>query len=205
MESLSDRRVSFEQYQSWTDERRHEVIDGEPLVMAAPSLRHQLLVVSFTTAFRNALRGHKCKVLAAPCDVKLSKWDVVQPDLLVVCDPAQLQGTHVEGPPALVVEILSPSSWRHDRIRKLNFYRDFGIPEYWVVSPDEPWLEVLRLEGDGYRLGGVYSYQGRIVSPGIPALNLSLAELFEDVLPPLEDQVHEEPLAYTATGYPTAT
>jgi len=69
----------------------------------------------------------KCPVYPAPMDLKLSDRDVVQPDILVVCDPKQIKKTHVEGPPFLLIEILSFSTLLHDRGRKLELYARSGV------------------------------------------------------------------------------
>lgn len=97
----------------------------------------------------------------------------MQPDVLVVCDASQLKETHIEGPPTLVVEILSPSSVRHDRIRKLSLYAKFQIKEYWIVTPEPAMLEVLSLADDGhYQVAGVYSDTDRIKIAALPEIEV---------------------------------
>lgn len=175
-----EQRVDWQEYRTWSDEQRWELIDGFPYLMApAPRPLHQQLVASFHLAMAAALGRGRCRVYLSPLDVRLSDWDVVQPDLLVLCDPGQLLSTHVEGAPSLVVEILSPSSARHDRLRKLALYARHGIPEYWIVTPSPPLLEVLVLDAGSYRVAGVHAEVGRVVSPTLPGLDLDLAELFE--------------------------
>jgi Uma2 family endonuclease len=67
-------------------------------------------------------RNSSCRPFAAPFDVKLSKEDIVQPDLMVVCDPEQIKETHIEGAPKLVIEIVSPASESFDRLAKMKLY-----------------------------------------------------------------------------------
>jgi Uma2 family endonuclease len=76
---------------------------------------------------------------------------VVEPDLVVVCDPGKLDDYGCKGAPDLVIEILSPSTRRHDRVVKLDLYQRAGVREYWIVNPDEKTVQVMLLK-DGYLL-----------------------------------------------------
>ena len=82
--------------------------------------------------------------------------------------PKQIQATHIEGPPRLVVEILSPSTLRHDRVRKLNLYARAGVAEYWIITPHPFMVEVMRLG---------YTETDRLCSCEFPELELDLTEL----------------------------
>ena len=128
------RPLTFEDYRSWPDDTRWELIDGQPYAMSSPSTLHQELSTSLILALTPFFRSRGCKLFHAPMDVKLSEHDVVQPDLLVACDPKQIRATHIEGPPRLVVEILSPSTLRHDRVRKLNLYARAGVGQRHVCD-----------------------------------------------------------------------
>ena len=119
-------------------------------------------------------------------DVKLSEHDVVQPDLLVACDPKQIQATYIDGPPRLVIEILSPSTLRHDRVRKLNLYARAGVAEYWLITPHPFMVEVLRHRDGLYTTVQVCTEHDILRSPAFPELNLHLQEIF-DGLPPQPD------------------
>ncbi|MBI3924027.1 MAG: Uma2 family endonuclease [Armatimonadetes bacterium] len=190
-------RYSWENYRSWDDDKRWELIDGVPYLMSSPRTLHQEVVGTFHIAMAAALRGKPCRVYLSPLDVRLSDWDVVQPDLLVVCDRRQITPTHIEGPPILVVEVLSPSSQRHDRVRKLGVYARFGISEYWIVSVSPPMLEVLVLDGETYRTVAAHTEVGRVKSPTVPDLDLDLAELFGPCDTSGLDEVREgRPRAY---------
>lgn len=179
MDETERPRVSYDQMAGWQDERRWEIIDGHPFQISAPSPLHQEVVGSFYVAMALALRGKRCRVYLSPIHVRLSDWDAVQPDLAVICDREQVRSTHLEGPPAIAVEVVSPSSSRHDRIRKLRLYAKFRVQEYWLVSTMPPVLEVLVLDGDTYRIAQVHSDAGRFQSPTVPDLDLDLAAVFE--------------------------
>lgn len=131
-------------------------------------------------------------------DVRLSDTDIVQPDVLVVCRPEQIRATHIEGAPALVVEILSESSERHDRQTKMRLYGAHGVAEVWLVSPLPSLVEVYRLEGKGYRLVETYAHEDTLRSPGFPKLRLRLKDVFD--FPPELDA--KEPMA-VREGRPT--
>jgi Uma2 family endonuclease len=194
-------RLTFDDYRSWPDDPRWEIIDGHPYAMSSPSSLHQELSTSLVVALTPFFRGRGCRLFHAPMDVKLSDHDVVQPDLLVVCEPKQIRPTHIEGPPTLVVEVLSPSTLRHDRVRKLNLYARVGVPEYWVITPHPFMIEVLRLERGLFSTTGSYTELGILKSPGFPELELDLAELYATLPPqPPIDEVREASPPYSATS-----
>lgn len=170
---------------TWADIRalpegvRAEIIDGEFFDMsAAPALLHQHVLGELNNVFREYFTGHLCQVFFAHVDVKLADDSVVEPDLLVVCDPNQLQGTHVEGAPALVVEILSPSSALHDRWRKMRLYARAGVAEYWIIDPVALMVEIYSLDGVGYRLHGSFGPGEKAASAKFPKLLVKVDELF---------------------------
>lgn len=185
---------------------RAEIIDGEFFDMsAAPALLHQQVLRALNESFQTQFKGHECEVFFAPVDVKLADDSVVEPDLLVVCDPNQLQGTHVEGAPALVVEILSPSSSLHDRWRKMRLYARAGVAEYWIVDPVARMVEIYARDGAGYRLHGSFGPGEKAVSAKFATLRVKVDELFR--FPPASGakagQVKEKRAVYRAKPRPT--
>jgi len=196
MEAIRQQRWTWDDYRSWNDDQRRELIDGEPYCMSpSPTSRHQAIVGDLYSLLAEQLRGTTCRPFVAPIDVKLSPRDVVQPDLLVVCNPEQIREGHIAGPPRLVVEILSPSTQRHDRIRKLGLYAHSGIGEYWLIQPYPAVVEVLRLDGNSYRIAGVYTDRDHLNSPTFPELVLDLSAVFTLPVPIAEriDEVRESP------------
>lgn len=146
---------TLEDWQSW--EGRWELIDGVAYDMTpAPSTEHQGVSSSLHAALFVALEeakrkagGGSCKVFHAPTDVYLPSG-VVQPDLLVVCDPAKISTRGIEGAPDLVVEILSPNTASKDWSHKRWAYAAAGVPEYLIVDPEGQFGLLLRLEGKRY-------------------------------------------------------
>ena len=149
----------YADYLGWPDGVRYELIDGEAYLMApAPGVRHQTLAGELYRQLANALAGSPCKPFAAPLDVRLPHADeaddkidsVVQPDVLVVCDPAKLDERGVRGAPDFIVEVLSPATAAHDQIRKLALYERAGVREYWLVHPVDRVLAAYRLTDGVY-------------------------------------------------------
>jgi Uma2 family endonuclease len=118
-------------------------------------------------------------VLTAPCDVLLSDTDIVQPDLLYVHNNSKAHVTeqHVQGPPDVVVEILSPGTAARDR--NLERYERFGVQEYWLVDPDHNTLEILVLNAGQYTQVCCAVRQTTCTSALFPSLTLDLGRLLK--------------------------
>lgn len=161
---------------------RYEVIAGELAVTPAPSLRHQRIATDLVTLLNAYVRQHDLgHVFAGPTDVLFADGDYMEPDILFVRKERGdlLSDRGIEGPPDLIVEILSASTERRDRGIKLERYRLFGVGEYWIVDPDDRSIEVWRLEADArvpevFEAGAVLRWApGR----GVPALELRIDEI----------------------------
>lgn len=151
---LQQSGYSLDEWETW--EGRWELIHGVAYDMTpAPSFEHQDLSSRLHLGIGNALVGHRhkgsadCRVLAAPLDVYLDE-SVVQPDLIVLCDPDKVSKRGGEGPPDLVVEILSPRTAAKDLNRKWWLYEEAGVPEYLIVDPEEKVGRLLRLSNGLY-------------------------------------------------------
>ena len=152
-------RYTFADVLTWPDDERAELIDGEVILMApAPSRGHQGISVELTRQFANYLEGKKCKAYHAPFDVRLFEKDgdtpedvdtVVEPDITIVCDTSKLDDRGCKGAPDMVVEILSPSTQRHDQLVKLGLYQRAGVREYWIVDPMNKTVRVMLLDAGG--------------------------------------------------------
>jgi Uma2 family endonuclease len=184
---------TWRDYRTWPDDERWEIIGGVAYAMTpAPTTRHQAISMALTIQLGTHFKGKTCMLFAAPTDIKLSEEDVVQPDLLVVCEKEKLRNTHIEGAPTLIVEILSPSTAVHDRGRKLRLYAASGIREVWIVTPCPPSVEVLVLDGESYRIAGAYGEEDEFNSPTFPDLGIDLNTVFEFPLTPGELRIVKE-------------
>ena len=162
-----ENRLTFADVLAWPEDERAELIAGVPVNMAPPSRAHQKIVVELARQLANYLEGKRCEVYAAPFAVRLFERagdrpedvdTMVEPDLAVVCDPEKLDERGCKGAPDLIVEVLSPSTQRHDRLTKYNLYERAGVREYWIVSPEERTVQVSVLQADGrYRVVELYT------------------------------------------------
>ncbi|HBC86552.1 MAG TPA: Uma2 family endonuclease [Lentisphaeria bacterium] len=187
-----EEHYTWADYQKWPDGERWEIIDGEAYMMSpAPSTRHQAVLGALAREFLNYFHNKKCKTLLSPVDVKLSDEDIVQPDIVVVCDKHQIKETHIEGAPSLVVEIVSPSSAISDRTRKMRLYAEAGIKEYWIVTLFPSMVEIFLLDGKNYRMHKAYDRSQTLESATFKKLKISLGEVFDFPLLPEEKKIYE--------------
>lgn len=144
---------------TWPEEERAELIDGAPVMMAPPSRVHQEIVAELTRQLGNYLEGKACRVYPAPFAVRLFERPgdrpdevrtLVEPDVSVICDRDKLDDIGCQGAPDLIVEVLSPSSLRHDRLIKYNLYQRAGVREYWIVDPSARSVQSFVLEDGHY-------------------------------------------------------
>ena len=142
--ALEQTKYTYEDLQNIEDGNRYELIDGELYLMSSPTTSHQEIVGEIYAQLHAYLKGKKCKAFIAPLDVCLSgvrnpkkEYNVLQPDILVVCDENKLtKDMGVQGAPDLVIEVLSPSSRKHDTFVKYNLYQYYGVKEYWIVDEE---------------------------------------------------------------------
>jgi len=188
-------RYSYADYLTWTDDTMREIIDGIVYAFSAPFRKHANAVASF---FLNAgsyikRKKGKCKIYTAPFDVRLPMhgetadneiYNVVQPDICVICDPSKLDERGCIGAPDLVVEVISPSTSKKDLNQKFILYEKAGVREYWVVYPNDKAVNVFLLQTDGkYDEGITYdliSGANKVPVLTLEGLVIELEELFED-------------------------
>ena len=163
------------------DGKRREIVDGELFVTPSPLSKHQLIVSIIASAFFLYLDDHPIgRLFMAPLDVILSDYDVLEPDLLFVLNEHRgIIQDWVRGAPDLVIEVLSPSTARQDRGPKLKAYARFGVPECWIVDPDQQAVEVYRLTRQVYELAQTLRDQESVTSPLLPGFALAVRELFQ--------------------------
>ncbi len=124
----------------------------------APLLKHQGVLGRLWNEIDKYLQHKPCESFFAPVDVLFPRPGesdeesdtVVQPDIVVVCDPAKTEnGKYIRGAPDLVVEILSPSTSRKDMNEKYRLYEREGVWEYWIIEPRACWLHRYVLGEEG--------------------------------------------------------
>jgi Uma2 family endonuclease len=184
--TLRDVKLTVEDYERFPDDgMRHEILDGEHYVTPAPNLRHQAISRNLTILIGGFLRDQPVgRFFAAPCDVYLSRFDVLEPDLLFVSDAgkAVLTDKNVQGPPDLVIEILSPGTRKRDERTKRDRYARFGVREYWIVDPELETIKIMELGASGYEPPREVALERaeRLSSRVLPGLDLPLDQIFTD-------------------------
>jgi Uma2 family endonuclease len=186
------KRYTYADYLTWFDDVRRELIDGFIHLMSAPVRIHQQFSANLNfliTTFIRKKKG-KCRIYYAPFDVRLPKnnktaddevHNVVQPDICVVCDLSKLDDRGCIGAPDLMVEVLSPSSFKKDWTKKRDLYEESGVREYWLVDPKEKTVHVFILQPNGkYNSGTKYEYHQKAPVHIFEGLEIDLKELFED-------------------------
>jgi len=185
-------RFTYGDYLSWDDNERWEIIDGEAYNMTpAPNTGHQLLVMQLLLQLGNQLKEKSCQVIPAPFDVRLPVGkekeedieNIVQPDITIVCDAKKLDKKGCLGAPDMIIEILSPSTSRKDRMEKFFLYERVGVKEYWLVSPDEKLVEVFRLgPGGKYGRPEIYCETDKVQLGILKEIAIDLSAVFSILL-----------------------
>jgi Uma2 family endonuclease len=164
----------------YDDDLRRELIDGELFVMPSPRLDHQEIVGRLHLLLAPLVRSNQLgRLYLGPSDVVFDPSNVCIPDLVFVTSKRLeiLTPANIQGPPDLVIEVLSDA--RHDRVRKRAIYERYRVAEYWIVDPTSDWVEVYRLTDAG-RYGKPLILQPgeTLSSPVLPGLALNVSELF---------------------------
>lgn len=149
---LQMNQITLEQYEALPEDKRAEVFDGVIYDMASPSQIHQTILTELLVMIRNYIKSKSgnCSVFPAPFDVKLSDkpLTIVQPDIMIICDKNKLDGKRCNGAPDFIIEIVSPGNPADDYIRKLYYYQNYGVREYWIVDPKRKIITVNYFESN---------------------------------------------------------
>jgi len=155
----------------------------------APSRFHQKIFAKILSELFLFLKNKPCKAYAAPFDVRFPKGSkadkdihtVLQPDICVICDQIKLDDRGCIGAPDIVVKILSPGNNKKELLNKYNVYQEFGVKEYWIISPSEKTFLKYTIDDSGkYQPSKLFTLSELITSIVLPGFELNLDELFED-------------------------
>lgn len=179
---------TYEDYAAMPEDAgRYELLDGQLLALSAPSVVDQMVSTSLQKMLY--LCEEEYLVLHAPLDVILSTHSTLQPDIVMVhrsrMDIVKRRG--IEGPPDLIVEILSRSTAAHHRGIKQDIYAHYGVPELWIVDPANELLEQYFLEdGNAHqatlhhkalKLSHVYFGNEVVTSPHVSCIQFTMSEV----------------------------
>ena len=165
------------------DGKRYEIIEGVLYVANAPNSDHQTVVTAFGAELRNFVKQYNLgRVLVAPFEVHLASHSrPVQPDVLFVRAERwpETRLAYFEGAPDLIIEVISPSSVRLDRVVKFTAYEAAGVAEYWIVNPHTHTIEVHTLSHGEYALLGEYTNGETVQSAVLEGIHIIASTVFE--------------------------
>jgi Uma2 family endonuclease len=163
------------------DRNRYEILDGELSVTPAPTTRHQTVLGNLHRFLANYVVANQFgKLFIAPTDLILAPTTVIQPDLIFIGNDRRhiLTERAIEGPPTLVIEVLSPTTHRTDRVTKAQLYARHNVPNYWLIDPDQRTLEAYELVIDHYHLAAS-ARDTELFDPLLfPGLSILLSDLW---------------------------
>ena len=182
---------TYADYLTWPDDERWELIDGEAYNMSpAPTVKHQKITGNlYILLSSHPEKRAECFVGIAPTDVVLSEYDVVQPDVFVVCDEKKITEANIQGAPDLIVEVLSPATALKDKREKKNLYEKYGVKEYIIVDPAAQYVERFLLEEGGlYVKSEIFGPKEVLPLVSLKEIEIPLWEIFE-VEEPKDEQI----------------
>jgi len=178
------KKYTYQDYLKLAEEPgyRYEVLEGVLVKAPSPSVMHQRVSRRLIRVLEDYFSeiDPEGEVFFAPLDVTLQENTVVQPDLLYISGKQRklVEETRIDGPPTLVIEIISPSTSRKDRIQKRNIYRKYSVQQYWLVHPEEKTLECFALRDGAYSLVSSGMDEDVVEHPDFSGLTVSLEKLW---------------------------
>jgi Uma2 family endonuclease len=141
--------------------RQFELRDGKIYMLAAPLFLHADVIQKLYDAMKPYFKGKKCTLYNAAVNIRLKPQeadknlyrDMLVPDLVVICDKENIHGDYgqyYEGAPPFIIEVLSPSTAKVDKVDKRRKYEEAGVKEYWIVSPHDCTVETFVLKDGRY-------------------------------------------------------
>lgn len=184
MATNTQARLTYQDYFDLPEsDDRYELIDGELYMAPTPIPEHQIFLFYLTKVIEEFVTKHELgRVIISPQDVILSEDIVLQPDMMFVSNERMhiiRWGQYVQGAPDLVVEVLSPSTSRHDRTLKRERYAKFGVREYWIADITAKTIEVNVLGDGNFTVAGLFGEGEPIESPLLPGLKIDISDVFE--------------------------
>ena len=162
---------------------RYEVLEGILIKEPSPNVSHQRASRGLQRILEDYFweTDPEGEVFNAPMDVTFQDTTVVQPDIFYVSGEQEklIKEARIDGPPTLVVEILSPSNSRKDRLQKLRIYQKVKVQHYWLVDPEEKTLECYSLTDGTYALFAAGMDEDVVEITSFPGLTIPLETLWK--------------------------
>ena len=173
--------ATIEDYNALPIGAPYQLIGGELIMSPSPTPFHQEISANLYTSLRTFVTSKSLgRVFLAPLDIRLTDYDVFQPDVMFV----RKERVHLIGRekfniiPDLVIEILSPSNAYYDLTHKKTMYCEHGVEEYWIVDPEQETIEILIKDGAYYRTEAIFRKPAELHSPMFPGFSMKLEEVF---------------------------
>jgi Uma2 family endonuclease len=181
---ISHTPLNYDDYLTFPDNDRirKEIIDGELFMSPSPSTKHQSILRNLSFILFNFVKKNSLgEIFFAPFDIILSHINVVQPDIIFLSKQSYhlLTELNLQGAPELVIEILSPSTTKTDRIFKKDIYERFGVKEFWIVDPEKETVEIWQLKNQQFQLSFTFHKDQVLSSSMFKGLEIDLAEVFQ--------------------------
>ncbi|MGI6413102.1 MAG: Uma2 family endonuclease [Syntrophomonadaceae bacterium] len=183
-ETKPDKKLTYQDYLNIPEEPgyRFEILDGMLVKEPSPSVIHQRVSRRLQRILEDYFGDVDSagEIFNAPLDVTPLDYNVVQPDIFYVSGQQQMmvKDTHIDGAPELVVEILSPSTRRKDRLKKMQIYQRAKVQHYWLVDPQERTLECFVLRDGLYTLVAYGMEEDSVEHPDFAGLSIALQSLW---------------------------
>jgi len=173
-----DRKYAYKDYLTWPGDERWEIIGGTAYNMTpAPRIKHQDITSNFHIRLKKD-PNNPCYTGIAPMDVVFDEYNIVQPDVLVVCDESKITEDNIQGAPDLIIEVVSPGTELKDRREKKNLYERFGVREYILVFPEREYVERYCLKEGNYGGPEIFNWD-EVLKLTVFEIEINLWEIFE--------------------------
>jgi Uma2 family endonuclease len=180
----SELKITYEEYHELPETGpRYQLIDGELIMSPAPNTRHQEIVLLIASALLVFVKKSGLgRVFVSPIDVILSTFDVLQPDIIFISNARRkiIAPEGIRGVPDLCIEVLSKKTRKIDLGVKKKLFAEHGVIEFWVVDPEENWIDVYHLQKDADSPVRRLDATATLATDLIPGFSLPLAEIFKD-------------------------
>ena len=174
-----------------------EIIEGVKYMSPAANPRHGTIINNLFFEFKKYANEHRelgVGIFTDNIEIRLNKNNVIRPDLSVVCNSIIVQiDKALFGLPDLAVEVLSPSTAKHDRNVKKELYERNGVREYWIIDPKNKSVEVYHLVNEKLVLDEIYYGLSDAEIEGLPEEDIKAIkyDISVSILPDLIIDIRE--------------
>lgn len=182
MQTEAKTSYTYADYAKLPEGAPYQLIQGKLVMSPAPTTFHQIIVLNLARRLQDYVEARKLgMVLVSPVDVYLTDTNTFQPDVVFVrADRLTIIGEQkLEGAPDLVVEVLSPSTAYYDLRQKRSVYAEAGVPEYWIIDPEEKSVETYELHEGALKLAVRFETDGEIRSRVVDGFSMDWAAIFD--------------------------